>query len=111
MKHSYEELPSNKRSNGLASSVVISGAHQLVGFTVLNTNASAQYIQIFDATTLPADGLVPDTVVSVPATSSAPFLWIPPRKMFEGIVLCNSSTPDTKTLGSADCFFDVQFYN
>ena len=103
-------LPLNRHSNGLRASVFVkSGPGALVGFTVLNTNASAQYIQWFDAQTLPADGAVPDGVVSVAGASDREFQWLPPRAARYGIVLCNSSTAGTKTIGSADCFFDVQF--
>jgi hypothetical protein len=105
----YELLPDNFHSNALASSLVIAGVHKLVGFTVLNTKASVQYIQVFDLAALPADGAVPAVVVTVAATSDKGVLWLPPRKHLEGIVICNSSTAGTKTIGASDCFFDVQF--
>jgi len=105
----YELLPDNKSSNVIAASIVIPQAHQLVGFTVNNTNASAQYILVFDQTTLPADGAVPVTSFTVPGASDKAVEWLRPRRMNRGIVLCNSSTAATKTVGSADCFFDVQF--
>ncbi len=106
---SYELLPDNAHSNGLAASIVVSGAHKLVGFTVNNTNASAQFIQVFDLAVLPADATVPAVSFTVGGASDKGVLWLPPRKMLQGIVICNSSTAGSKTIGAADCFFDVQF--
>lgn len=105
----YEYLPSNLHSNGLAASVQIAGAHELYGFTVNNTSAAAQYILVFDLAVLPADGAVPDVSFTAPAASDKGVLWIPARKMLQGIVICNSSTAGSKTIGAADCFFDVQY--
>ena len=105
----YELLPDNFRSNALAASIVIAQAHALYGFTVNNTNAAAQYIQVFDSVTLPADGAVPDVLFTIAGASDKGVLWLPPRRFRRGIVICNSSTAGTKTIGSADCFFDVQF--
>ena len=103
-------LPLNNRSNKLESSRVIkTGPGLLYGFTVTNTNASSQFIQIFDAATLPADGATPDEVFNVPGSVSYPIAWIPWRTFNTGIIICNSSTAATKTIGSADCFFAAQF--
>ena len=105
----YELLPDNKHSNGLDSSIVVASAHALYGFTVNNTNASQQFILVFDLATLPADGAVPAVSFTVPGASDKAVEWVTPRKMNQGIVVCNSSTAGSKTLGSADCFFDVQY--
>lgn len=103
-------LPSNHRSNALAASLIVTtGPALLYGFTVLNTNASAQFIQLFDARDLPADTAVPDCVFTVPGSSNLPVQWIPWRTFNVGIVMCNSSTAATKTIGAADCFFDAQY--
>jgi hypothetical protein len=105
----FELLPNNISSNALAASVVSSGAHFLYGFTVSNTNAAAQYVLVFDLRVLPAEGAVPSIVFTVDGASDKGVQWLPPRKMLQGIVICNSSTPGTKTIGAADCFFDVQY--
>lgn len=105
----YELLPNNFYSNVLGSSIVIPQAHFLYGFTVNNTNASSQFLLIFDLTALPANGAAPAVSMTAPGASDKAVEWIRPRRMFEGIVICNSSTPATKTIGAADCFFDVQY--
>jgi hypothetical protein len=103
-------LPANIHSNALSASLIVkSGQGLLYGFTVLNTNASAQFIQVFDAQSVPADGAVPAVVFVVAGAGDKGVNWIPARTFHTGIVICNSSTADTKTLGSADCFFDAQF--
>lgn len=105
----YELLPDNISSNALAASIVIGHAHILYGFTVNNTNANAQYILVFDQSSLPADTAIPLVSFTVPGASDKAVEWITPRKHRRGIVICNSSTAATKTIGSADCFFDVQY--
>lgn len=92
-----------------ASAVVKSGPGKLFGLTVTNTKASTQYVQIFDASTLPAEGAVPVLAALLPASDALGLSWLPARTFLTGCVVCNSSTQGTKTLGSADCLFDVQF--
>ena len=91
------------------SRVVKTGPALLFGFTVYSSLGSAQFIQLFDATMLPADGTAPVWVITIAATSDREFNWIPARKFGAGIVVCNSTTGPTKTLGAANCFFDCQF--
>lgn len=104
-------LPLNAWSNVLSTSIVAkSGRATLFGFTVYNSNAAAQFIQWHDAQTLPADGAVPAGVISVAGSSDRTISWVIPGRFFSrGIVLCNSSTAATKTVGAADCLFDVQY--
>lgn len=103
-------LPYNSTSRALeASRVVKSSTGYLYGFTVYSNAAAAQFIQVHDASTLPSDGAVPVLVVTIAATSDREMLWLPPRAFHAGIVICNSTTAATKTLGAADCLFDAQY--
>jgi len=104
-------MPLNSTSQALeAFRVVKSGVGKLYGFQGFNNKASAQFIQVFDAGSLPADGAVPAFVLTAAtvANFSAYFGSIG-RSFYKGIVICNSSTLATKTIASADCFFDVQY--
>jgi hypothetical protein len=106
----YAALPLNVHSNALAASLEVkTGTGRLYGFSVLSTSASDQYVQVHDAQTLPGDGAVPVAVFLVSAGTDKELLWIPGRTFLYGCFLCNSSTVATKTIGSADCFFDVQY--
>ena len=103
-------LPLNVHSQALANSIFVkSGQGALVGFTIDSSRASPQFLQIFDMTSLPADGAIPDCVIRIPASTTLPFQWVPWRVFRVGCVICNSSTEATKTIGSADCYFDVQY--
>src|SRR5437773_1152937 len=85
------------------------GAAYLFGFTVTNSNAAARFIQVFDADTFPANGAVPQVCVSCPTVADKEMLWLPPRRMDRGIVICSSTTQLTLTLGAAEFLFDVQY--
>lgn len=103
------EASVNRTSAVVASLVVATNPCILDGFTGYNAKASAQFIQIHDATSLPAEGAVPK--ISFIAQADSPFSLdhgLKGRKFANGIVICNSSTHMTKTIGSADCSFDVQ---
>jgi len=102
--------PLNFNQGALRSSIVVPGRIVVYGFTVYNTKASAQYFNVFDASTLPADTAVPLFSFPLAANNGVGFGWQPNGRQFQtGLVLCNSSTDATKTIGAADCFFDVQF--
>jgi hypothetical protein len=93
-----------------ASRLVCGQPCRLFGFTGYNSKASAQFIQVLDASIIPATGAVPVITFTVPATSN--FSWDDNpngRLMAKGIIVVNSSTGPTYTAGSADCWFDVQF--
>lgn len=103
-------LPLNYASRALASSAVVkTGPGYLYGMTVTNTSASSQYLLLFDATAVPADGAIPILAKSLAANDATGFAWLPARTFLTGLVVCNSSTNTSKTIGSANCFFDVQF--
>jgi hypothetical protein len=89
-----------------ASHVLKASAGQLVSVAGYNSKTSAQFIQLYNSTTVPADTAVPVLVFTVPASSNfsydVPVTGLP---FSTGIAVANSSTGPTKTVGSADCYF------
>ena len=92
------------------SRVVASGSTQLYGYSGTNTKASTQFILCFDANSVPPNGTVPDVIMTAQANSDFWISWAPAWRNFsEGVVICNSSTAATLTIGAADCWFDAQY--
>lgn len=105
-----DEGPLNFNVGALRSSIVVPGRIVVYGFTVYSTKGSAQYLNVFDASLLPADAAVPLFSWPLAANNGVGFGFTPRGRQFQnGLVLCNSSTDATKTIGSVDCLFDVQF--
>ena len=105
-----DAVPCNFNRGVLLASIVIPGHLVVYGFTVYNTKASAQFGNVFDSATLPADTAVPLFSFPLAANNLGAFSWgTNGREFMQGLTLCNSSTDATKTSGAADCFFDVQY--
>jgi hypothetical protein len=103
-------VPTNFNRGVLQASIVLPGHSVVQGFTVYNTKASAQFLNVFDQATLPADTAVPLFSWPLAANSGVGVSWAPNgREFYAGLVLSNSATDATKTIGSADCFCDVQY--
>lgn len=82
----------------------------LYGISGYNSSTAAQFILVHDAASQPADGTAAAVVIRVPASSN--FSYDPGRlgRFFStGITVTNSTTSPTKTVGYADCFFDIQY--
>lgn len=93
-----------------ASKVIKGSAGRIRDIRGYNSKGSAQFIQIHDSATLPADTAVPKFTFTVPATQNFTIDfgedgWY----CTTGLVVSNSSTGPTKTIGSADCFFTVRY--
>lgn len=100
----------NVSSTAYAKSLVIkASAGRLYSLQGYNSGV-AQFYQLHDAAALPADGAAPVCIIFVPAASNFSFDWgMVGRPFTTGIVICNSSTGPTKTLGAtADSWFDAQ---
>ena len=105
-----DEGPLNYNEGALRNAIVVPGRIVVYGFTVYNTKAAAQFFCVFDASAVPANGAVPLWSWPLAAHNGDAFDWTPRGRQFQtGLVLCNSSTDASKTLGEADCLFDVQF--
>jgi hypothetical protein len=89
-----------------ASRVIKASAGTLISLVGYNAKTAAQFILLFNSTTVPADTTAPVYTFTVPASSNfsidVPITGIP---FTTGIAVSNSSTQATKTLGSADCWF------
>ena len=102
--------PTNATSTAYeASRVVKASAGVVFGITGFNSLASAQWIQIHNTTSVPSDTAVPAVIIYAAATSH--FVYSPPKARYfsTGISICNSATGPTKTIGAANCWFDVQY--
>jgi hypothetical protein len=102
---------SNATTTAYAASLIVRNApatlYMLSGH---NSKTTAQYIQVHNSATLPTDTSVPVIMFLVPPTSNFSFdFGVYGRAFSTGITVCNSSTGPTKTIGSADCWFDVQY--
>jgi len=102
--------PLNVNTSAYASSLVVKAsagtANEIRGH---NSLASAQFIQIHDASSLPADSAVPEDIILAAANSSFSITYPQGKAFATGIVACNSSTGPTKTIGAADCWFSAEF--
>lgn len=91
-----------------ASRVVKASAGTLRSLTGYNSGP-AQFLQLHNTTSLPADAEVPILVLPLPAQSGFAFDWHNGIPCSTGITICNSTTAPTKTLGGTNCFFTAGF--
>lgn len=103
--------PTNSTSTGLeASRVVKASAGTLFTVSGYNTLSTTQYIHLFNLIAVPADSTVPALIIVAAGNSTFGYSGgIRGRAFSTGIVICNSTTPNTKTLGLANCLFDIQY--
>lgn len=93
-----------------ASSVTKASAGTVYGVTGYNSKTSAQFFQLFNSTTVPADATAPVITIRVAALSNFSMdFGVYGRYFSTGIAWSNSSTGATKTIGSADCYVDVNY--
>lgn len=84
----------------------------LVSVTFRNLSTDQREPQVHDSASTPLDGTAPD-MVPLPVAPGDPysFATTQAREFRNGIYVCSSTTPDTKTLtGAADAIIEVEFY-
>ena len=91
-----------------ASNVIKGSAGTLYSLTGYNSGP-AQFLQVHNSATLPANGVAPVLLIAIPAQSTFAFEWKLGIPLSTGIVVSNSSTGPTKTIGSADCYFTATY--
>ena len=99
--------PTNSAQAAAAASKVIKAtAGTIYGLSGYNGKTTTQFIQIHNSATLPSDTAVPAfNIIANPLTNFSVDFGQYGMSFDTGIVVCNSSTSATKTIGSADCQF------
>jgi hypothetical protein len=92
-----------------ASAVVKTGPGTFYSITMTNTNAAARFLQVFDARDLPATGAIPLFSRSIPLGDSLTLTWTVGHTFGVGLIVCNSTTAASLTLGTVDSLFDVTY--
>lgn len=91
-----------------ASRVAKASAGSLFRFSVYNDSATPGFIHVYNSTTVPADGAIPTmTPVPIGANSYVNVSLENPFTFSNGISLAYSTTFGTKTLGAANCWFEI----
>jgi len=94
-----------------ASRVISASACSVSRAAMQNASASTRYLQLHDATSLPANGAVPEAVIIIGTTQTQVMTWSHPNNRFTtGCVAATSSTGPTLTIGSADAIFQVDLF-
>ncbi len=107
---SYTAATSSSTTALAASKVVKGSAGTLYGFNVYNNKSSAQWIQVHNTTSLPADTSIPIISLRVEANSNLGVSYGARGLAFAtGITIGNSSSVATLTTGSADCWISAEF--
>lgn len=98
-------------STALAASLVAKAAPGTVIMIKGYNSGPDQFVQLHNTAALPLDAVVPMAVQKVFAGDNFSFVipvcGLPPNST--GIVVCNSTTGPTKTIGAADCWFEVYY--
>lgn len=104
-------VPANATSPKLSNSIIAAtGVCRLYGFSATSTNVAAQFVLVFDSAVVPGTGAVPVYALNVAAAAGASSYFGSVGRSFDhGIVICNSTTQGTLTIGAADTLFDVQY--
>lgn len=103
--------PTNATVSAYATSLVVkASAGVLFGLSGYNSAVGAVFIQIHDASSLPADTAVPAVVIAVAGASTFSIdFGVYGRKFTTGITVVSSSTGPTKTITSATAWIDAQY--
>ncbi len=108
------ELPNGYNSGGalVSGGVVVSdGPARLYNLTVTSKDTSDQYILLFDAPALPANGAAAVAVFKVAAGATAGIDYGSRGKAFEhGICWSNSTTLPDLTAGAANCYAEANWH-
>lgn len=106
-----EFCPLNSTSTSYESNRVIKNSPGVLYAITGYNSGSNTFIQIHDSTILPTEGATPVVIFNVPSNSSFNYSADKFGRYFSnGIVVCNSSTATTKTIGGNTCWFDIQYY-
>lgn len=98
-----------KSTNAYATSLVASTSPKTVVSIQGHhkTGVGDQFLQIFDAASLPADAAVPIQTIRVPENDNFSIDFVGGRVFETGVVIVGSTTAATKTLSAANWYIIV----
>lgn len=105
----YPVAVSHAQVTAAAASLVAKASAGTVNEVRITNGAVAQYFQLHDVSSLPANGVPPKEVVYIAANGVGGWSWPQGRVCTTGITVCNSSTMATKTIGAADSWIAIDY--